>query len=95
MNKDNRKRQEANSEDLILEIKRLRKEYGQLRDESYEKIDKLEQQLKEANEVIEFYGDKEIWELDESSNDYICSIKVEDTDNQKIGGKTAREYLTK
>ena len=48
---------ELNS-DLILEIKRLRKEYGQLRDKSYEKIDKLEQQTKEANEVIEFYASR-------------------------------------
>ena len=38
--------------DLILEIKRLRKEYGQLRDESYEKIEKIEQQLKEARKHL-------------------------------------------
>jgi dynactin complex subunit len=83
MEKDNRTRQEASKGDLILEIKRLRKEYGQMRDESYEKIDslkdrldeenrllngcikdcedtieQLEQQLKEANDLLSQYSDK-------------------------------------
>ena len=49
---NDRTRQEASTGDLILEIKRLREEYGQLRDESYEKIDKLQQQLKKANSEI-------------------------------------------
>ena len=79
--------------DLILEIKRLRKEYGQLRDRSYEKVEELEQQLKEANEVIRFYGDVSNYGWDDVPT--ITSRDCGDVKHGKIGGKQAREYLSK
>ena len=56
----------------------------------------LQTQLEKAEKVLEFYAndkDGEVWELDESSCEYIASITIEDTDDRKIGGKRARQYF--
>tara|TARA_R110000851_G_scaffold332834_1_gene510115 strand:- start:281 stop:592 length:312 start_codon:yes stop_codon:yes gene_type:complete len=67
-------------------------------DKQQGKIDKIEQQLKEANEVIEFYS--EFWEGDLGTSTY--AQKGNDLEYMKESGhgkwkagKTARQYLTK
>ena len=73
---------------------------------AYQKIDKLEQQLKEASEVIEFYGYIPMWGKSNQNHfnrcDYTdCSIiknhQYRDVwyNNSMVGGKRARQYLTK
>ena len=67
------------------------------------RITELEQQLKEANEVAEFYGEKDSWNKD--SQDYGSSMSTlwqitgkdlyEQNEATQYGGKTARQYLTK
>ena len=68
-----------------------------------DKVNQLEQQLKEANEVAEFYGEKDSWNKD--SQDYGSSMSTlwqitgkdlyEQNEATQYGGKTARQYLTK
>ena len=69
--------------------------------------EELEQQLKEAREVIEFYGDKENWmDMDFEHNQQIDGIDdpylrtIRDGDIEELlawhsGGKHARKFLSK
>lgn len=64
-------------------------------------VEQLQAQLKEAEEVIAFYGDKENWSSPFGfDNEFYPCIKLDDvqiTSNNKNerGGKKAREYLAK
>jgi hypothetical protein len=63
------------------------------------KIAKLKQQLKEAESVIEFYGDRSSWRYEEI-NDCEARIITDDLSVpigwcEENGGKRARQYLTK
>jgi hypothetical protein len=54
----------------------------------------LEQQLKEANEVIDFYGDVDNWyynEIDDADLQNRCELDT----CKDVGGKCAREYKKK
>lgn len=72
--------------------------------ELMEKNDALEQQLAEAEKVIEFYGERNNWAGYETLMDYTkcnqriafsdCAPLFED-DNVKYGGGKAREYFAK
>ena len=55
---------------------------------------RLEQQLKEAIEVLEFYADKDNWLVRDCDAD---AIYYDDCDNSIAGhgGKRARQYLEK
>jgi hypothetical protein len=61
---------------------------------------KLTKQLKEANEVIEFYGDGNNWQLIEIG-DNVAALLAQDCSEtkkgftDKHGGKRAREYKAK
>lgn len=61
-------------------------------------IDKLKQQLKEAEEVIDFYADVDSWYDQEI---YGCRSGITSCDEEEVekhfcvGGKKARDYMTK
>ena len=75
--------------------------------ELVDEVKKLESQLKEANEVIEFYADKENWgdyRNNIEDNDFLVilndseNIEVQERGQiylDKYGGKKAREYKSK
>ena len=62
-----------------------------------EKISELEKQVEEAERVIAFYGDENNWGWGIGQKDLIV-IRDDSSETIKdhyIGGKRAREYLTK
>jgi hypothetical protein len=64
-----------------------------------EEIQKLQAQLKDANETIEFYGDRSSWRYEEIEDCDACIIaddlSVPDGWCEENGGKRARKYLKK
>jgi hypothetical protein len=66
------------------------------------KIQKLQAQLKDANETIKFYGDKDSWDftvkkrgVDYSTYNKIFSNDLSMQTSGEYGGKRARKYLEK
>jgi hypothetical protein len=83
-------------DDLNASLSRERRAKGVLMDCEKE-INKLEQQLKEAESVIEFYSDDLSWyDTDRSLSKprLANAIIFSDIDNNS-GGKRARQYLEK
>ena len=90
---------------VTMTIEDLHELYGEI--ELRENVVKaLDAQLKEANEVIEFYGDKEMWGKSNQNHFNRCvytdcnivkshQYKGVWYNNSMVGGKRARQYSTK
>ena len=73
--------------------------------EQGKRIKQLEKQLKEAEKVIEFYGDCKNWVYSTEDYEHIFYDEINDSDIYEgnrvglkwlaIGGKCARQYLEK
>lgn len=82
------------------EYKEQFKHYKKVFDADLDQIERLIQQLKEANEVIAFYADKESWHGRLKNSLDCVPIQADDKypspeDPWEYGGKRAREYQNK
>lgn len=93
--------------ELDSQIQQLKQQLEVENKNNYEmsaEMEHLKNQLKEAVEVIEFYGNKENWDTRDKLFDYLTLAKIineddlDDRDNFFVkihGGKRARQFLAK